>query len=215
MEAARDGATALRRIHADPPDLLLLDLRLPDMDGLRVLDIVRGLYPELAVIIMTGHSSEPVAIAAANLAVSGYLVKPFGVHDLRQAVGTALARRLGRWLETSDAWAIHAAAATANGASCPAHASPMDPALPSSAPGRRRRLPRIVGQTRRQSERHTRIEHRLATAKALLAETTDPIKAIAAELGFHDAAHFCRQFRHWVGQTPLGYRRGQRASRVS
>jgi CheY-like chemotaxis protein len=48
VEGARDGVTVLHRIQANPPDLLLLDLRLPDMEGLHVLGMVRRMHPDLA-----------------------------------------------------------------------------------------------------------------------------------------------------------------------
>ena len=51
------------------------------------------------------------------------------------------------------------------------------------------------------------IERRVDEAEALLRETREPIKAIAFHLGFHDSAHFCRQFRRSLGHTPLAYRR--------
>jgi AraC-like DNA-binding protein len=59
------------------------------------------------------------------------------------------------------------------------------------------------------------MERRITEAKALLRETREPIKAIAANLGFHDAAHFSRRFRAWVGQTPLDYRRRSQPPRPS
>ena len=215
VEAAGDGATALHVIQRDPPDLLLLDLRLPDMDGLHLLDTVRRMRPDLAAIIMTGHSSEAVAIAAANLGVSGFLVKPFGVRELRRVVTNAWALRLGRRLVAADEPASRRRPmAPAAGADLLSDSEPMRPILARTTPRRLARRPRAFGLTRRRSTRRARIEHRLATAKALLGETTEPVKAIAAELGFHDAAHFCRQFRRWVGQTPLGYRRRARALRV-
>jgi DNA-binding NtrC family response regulator len=96
VEAAGDGVTAIAAVSCRPPDVVLLDLKLPDMSGLRVLEAMRAVQVDLPVVVLTGHSSEAAAIAAANLSVSGYLVKPFGLADLRRQISSALVVRLAR-----------------------------------------------------------------------------------------------------------------------
>jgi YesN/AraC family two-component response regulator len=210
VEVAGDGATAIAAIGRDPPDVLLLDLKLPDMSGLRVLEAVRPLHLALPVVILTGHSSEPAAIAAANLAVSGYLLKPFSVADLKRAVSLALVMRLGRVLRPSPERAA-LEAATAHAEVALLHADPTRPGsfarLARALGVSRARLRALVPREGGRAARPDRIVRRLAQAQVLLRETRDPLKAIAARLGFHDAAHFSRQFRQRLGQTPRAYRR--------
>lgn len=90
VEAVADGATGLDRLRLGSYDLLLADLRMPGMDGLTLIREARRLHPGLRVIIITGYSSESSAIEAVNLAVVGYLVKPFRVPQVLTAVARAL-----------------------------------------------------------------------------------------------------------------------------
>src|SRR5438876_333499 len=73
------------------PDLVLLDLRLPDMDGMDVLRALRTRYPEIAVIIITGFGQIQSAVEAIKVGATDYLEKPFEhVEKLKLAVGRAL-----------------------------------------------------------------------------------------------------------------------------
>jgi len=73
------------------PDLVLLDLRLPDMDGMDVLRALRTRYPEVAVIIITGFGQIQSAVEAIKVGATDYLEKPFEhVEKLKLAVGRAL-----------------------------------------------------------------------------------------------------------------------------
>jgi excisionase family DNA binding protein len=90
VEAVADGNTGLDRLRLAAYDLLIADLRMPGMDGLTLIREARRLHPGLRVIIITGYSTESSAIEAVNLAVVGYLVKPFRVPQVLSAVARAL-----------------------------------------------------------------------------------------------------------------------------
>lgn len=90
VEAVADARAALERLRFDGCDLLIADLRMPDMDGLSLIREARRLQPSLPVIIITGYSSEASAIQAVNLGVVGYLVKPFRIPQVLSAVARAL-----------------------------------------------------------------------------------------------------------------------------
>lgn len=92
VDEAPDGSTALARLHARHYDLLIVDLNMPEIDGLTVTRIARQATRALPVIIITGHSTEERAVEAANLGVSGYLLKPFEPDQVVGAVTRALAR---------------------------------------------------------------------------------------------------------------------------
>ncbi|MGB0670044.1 MAG: sigma-54-dependent transcriptional regulator [Rhodospirillales bacterium] len=72
-----DGGSALAAISDTVPDVILLDLRLPDMDGFEVLKIVHDKNLETEVIVVTGHGSTTTAIDAMRLGARDFLVKPF------------------------------------------------------------------------------------------------------------------------------------------
>ena len=88
VEQAGDAASALRHITAGPPgfDVILLDLRLPDMRDLSLLGTVRQLQPEASVIVMTAFDSDEVLERAIALGVQTVLHKPFALGTLVDAV---------------------------------------------------------------------------------------------------------------------------------
>src|SRR5437762_1309838 len=90
VETVASARTALDLLRRDPWDLLIADLRMPEMDGLSLIKEARRLHPALPVIIITGYSSEASAIQAVNLGVVGYLVKPFRIPHVLSAVAKAL-----------------------------------------------------------------------------------------------------------------------------
>jgi two-component system response regulator AtoC len=68
-------------------DLVLLDIRMPDMDGVETLKRIRALYPELSVIMITGYPSIDTAVSCVKLGALDYLVKPFRLDDLEASLG--------------------------------------------------------------------------------------------------------------------------------
>jgi excisionase family DNA binding protein len=90
VDLAPDGRTALERMRLIQYDLLITDLRMPGVDGLTVIREARRLKADIAVIIVTGYSSEASAIEAINLGVQGYLTKPFRVPRVLAAAAKAL-----------------------------------------------------------------------------------------------------------------------------
>jgi excisionase family DNA binding protein len=92
VETAVDGAgalDALRRAGANY-DLMISDLNMPGMDGIALIREVKGIRPELPIIIITGYSTEKSAIDAVNLRVAGYLTKPLRDTQVLEAASRAL-----------------------------------------------------------------------------------------------------------------------------
>jgi len=88
-EVALSGSEALAKIEAEVPDVMVLDLRMPGMDGMEVLRHVRKAYPGVEVIIMTGHGSEQDEEEARRLGVFDYLRKPVDINRLVTAIRNA------------------------------------------------------------------------------------------------------------------------------
>jgi DNA-binding NtrC family response regulator len=83
------GQDALQAVDRDLPDLLLLDLKMPDLDGLEVLAMLREKHPDLKVIILTGHGSFEAGRDGMELGACDYLMKPIDLSRLIEAVNTA------------------------------------------------------------------------------------------------------------------------------
>jgi signal transduction histidine kinase len=90
MEAS-DGASGLQMALANPPDLVLLDLEMPRMDGFQVVDALNKHQVDVPVILITSHGSEAIAVEFFRKGVKDYLSKPFTVEELFAATDRALA----------------------------------------------------------------------------------------------------------------------------
>jgi len=89
--AAESGEEALDLVSANLPDLMLLDVRLPGMDGLATLERALGINPDMTVLMMSAHSTVDVAVEAMKHGALDFLVKPFPFQSLDAAVQRALA----------------------------------------------------------------------------------------------------------------------------
>jgi DNA-binding response OmpR family regulator len=91
VDLADTGRKALHKFWTkDHFDLMVADLRLPDIDGMEVIQRVKEKRPETKVIIITGYPSVSSAVQAAKMGISDYLRKPFTDDQFLTAVGTAL-----------------------------------------------------------------------------------------------------------------------------
>jgi two-component system, NtrC family, response regulator AtoC len=90
---AETGAEALKRVQMDSPDLVLLDMRLPDADGLEILERLHSAGPETLVIMITAHGGVQSAVRAMKLGAQDYIIKPFDMEELKLTVKKALDTR--------------------------------------------------------------------------------------------------------------------------
>ncbi len=88
--AAADGSAALRDFQSASVDLVLTDVRMPDMDGLELLTRLKAVQPDLPVIVLTAHGTIDSAVEAMKLGAFDYLTKPFNRDQLKAAVRKAL-----------------------------------------------------------------------------------------------------------------------------
>ncbi len=93
VERAATGQDALRRMNAQPADIVVTDLRLPDMDGLTVLQQVRAMPGPPDVIVITAYATTETAVEAMRLGAYDYLIKPFSIDELRIKIARIFARR--------------------------------------------------------------------------------------------------------------------------
>lgn len=86
---ALSGEDALSQLEADLPDVMVLDLKMPGMGGMEVLEYVKNHYPRVQVIILTGHGSDAEKVEARRLGAFDYLQKPVDIGDLMDSVRRA------------------------------------------------------------------------------------------------------------------------------
>jgi DNA-binding response OmpR family regulator len=99
VTTAGDGLSALERAREWRPDLIVLDLMLPEMDGYRVLKQLREQGVTIPVLILTARGDEADKVLGFRLGADDYVTKPFGRLEIMARV-TALLRRGTRWNET-------------------------------------------------------------------------------------------------------------------
>ncbi len=93
LHGAAGGLEALERIAADGFDMLILDLVMPDMDGLEVLRRVREIRPDILVFVVTGYPSEETTKEAVARGCVDYVHKPFDAEEIRAWCAARSTRR--------------------------------------------------------------------------------------------------------------------------
>lgn len=90
---ANHAQEALSLLASERPDLLLTDLRMPEMDGMEMLGRAKEIDPQMPVVLLTAHATLESAVAAVKAGAFDYLAKPFSIDQLKVAVERALTRR--------------------------------------------------------------------------------------------------------------------------
>ncbi|MFO7313636.1 response regulator transcription factor [Rhodothermus marinus] len=101
VEAVATGEEALQALEARPPDLVVLDLMLPGMDGLEVCRRLRARHPAVYVLMLTARSSELDRVVGLEVGADDYVTKPFSLNELVARVRAGL-RRLQLDRETAE-----------------------------------------------------------------------------------------------------------------
>ena len=97
VEAVESGRLALERVAEEPPDIVLLDLKMPGLDGMETLRQLQERDPEVVEILITGYPTVESAVKAVKLGAYDYLTKPCSPEDLRIVVARAAERRKLAW----------------------------------------------------------------------------------------------------------------------
>jgi len=99
VRLAADGESALKEIRSSVPDLVLLDIQMPGMDGIQTFNAIRQIDSRLPVIIITGHGTTDHAIEATKLGAFEYILKPFELSMIMTMISKAI--DAGRILKTN------------------------------------------------------------------------------------------------------------------
>lgn len=94
--AAGSGEEALRELSKEGYDVVLLDVKMPDMSGIEALAKIKKVAPGIEVIMLTGHACVDVAVEIMKLGGYEYLLKPCPLDDLMSKIDAAYERKLGR-----------------------------------------------------------------------------------------------------------------------
>jgi len=93
VETAWNGIEALQAMEQRPFDVVLLDLRMPGMDGMTVLKTIKEKWPDCEVVVITGYPTLETAKEAVRLGACGYLAKPVGPDEVIHAANDAVQQK--------------------------------------------------------------------------------------------------------------------------
>ncbi len=95
VSALYDGASAIERIHANPPDIVLTDLKMEPVDGMAVLSKARSMSPPVEVIVFTAFGAVDIAVRAMHLGARDFLTKPVTVDQVSTRLDAVRSERAG------------------------------------------------------------------------------------------------------------------------
>ena len=210
---APDGEAALKMLkRPNEIDLVILDVKMPGESGTGILRKLKEISPELCIIMLTGHSSEDVAIQAVKGHADEYLEKPCSPHRIQEAIETLLAARrrrsgsgaddmgdkIARVKEYLERNCFKRVALTDAG-----RAVCLSPKY----------LSRVFKQATGKGFSEYRLGIQIEKAKELLAGGGHNVSEISDKLGYLNPESFIRQFKKFTGFTPTGYRKRHKAGR--
>ncbi|MFN3432531.1 MAG: response regulator, partial [Candidatus Sericytochromatia bacterium] len=210
VRVAADGLEALEWASWDAFDLVVTDLKMPNLDGLGLLSRLKDLDSDVQVIFLSGEATKSDVIEAMREGRSfDFLEKPLSeLAVLSRAIARALARRPGRAVAEPPRPGTRHPVMGPVFSFIQAH---LEEAISlrevaeavGYSPGY---LTQVVRQETGQPVTQWIAGIRMAKAKRLLSETTLPIAEIAQAVGIEDAGYFARQFRKHVGVAPGAWR---------
>src|ERR1044072_7507389 len=93
VRTAKNGREAVEMLQVEPADLVISDVRMPDMDGIELLSAAREFLPDLGVVLMTAFASVETARDAFKLGADDFIQKPFDVEELKLIVKKTLEKQ--------------------------------------------------------------------------------------------------------------------------
>ena len=215
---AHDGVSGLEMIHRLRPDIVMTDIRMPNMDGLTMLAAIRSEFPEIQMCVLTAYRDFEYARKALTLGVCRYLLKPSDLEELKEAVRQMVSRlyAMPRLQEDNPEdesvreagnHLVKAALAYMKDHCTEQHLSLGEVA--DHVYVSQWHLSKLLNRETDQSFFDLLGGMRIAKAKKLLADPALRIHEIAEMAGFSDVAHFSRSFKKVTGCTPGEYRNQQ------
>lgn len=217
---ARDGREGLALIRREKPDVVISDIRMPNMDGLTMLAALRSEFPQMQLTVLTAYRDFDYAQRAINLGVCRYLLKPSKMDELNEAIRTMTAR-LSEHPEGENALPGVAETAPEGGdagsfivnaaleymrAHCTERISLATVA--DNVYVSQWHLSKLINRHTNQSFLELLNIMRIDRAKVLLADPALRVHVIAEQVGYNDVAHFSKSFKKITGKNPGEYRAG-------
>lgn len=214
---APDGVHGLELIRKEQPDIVLTDIRMPNMDGLSMVAAIKSEFPQTQVSILTAFRDFEYAQRAITLGVARYLLKPSKMEELKEAIEhmVSICRlqapeekveepEVAKPEESEASVFVVNSALQYIQAHFAEHIRLSDVA--DSVYVSQWHLSKLINRHLCKSFFDILNEMRVEEAKRLLPDPSLKVHEIADRVGFSDVAHFSKTFKRIVGKSPVEYR---------
>ena len=208
---AENGIEAWEKIQAECPDIILTDINMPQMNGIKLAQLAREQYPQLHIIFLTGYDDFEYALSAVKLGADDYLLKPFSREDV-EAMLIKVKEKLDKEKKQQQ---VHELVEKAE-------FSDLEQAIHDRLADTELSLKSLSFQLGFNSSylsvlikkelglpfQDYLIQERMKRAKLLLLTTDLKVYEIAEQVGFEDMNYFSQRFKQIVGVTPRQFKKG-------
>ena len=191
-------------------DLVILDVSMPGLSGTEVLRQIKAMSPDLGIIILTGHSSEDIAIEALRAHADNYIEKPLDVDKTRQIIEDALLAAQNKKHHLSSGSPANKMDMVKDfiERNCYKKIGLEDAALEASLSPKY--LSRAFKQVTGVGFGEYKLKIKIREARSLLKNTPYNINEISQKLQYENTESFIRIFKKLTGRTPTEYRKNNR-----
>ena len=212
IQEAENGEQALKMIQEHTPDILLTDINMPHINGIKLAQLVKEQYPSVHIIFLTGYDDFDYALSAVKLGADDYLLKPFS----REDVETMLFKVKEKLDKERKQQQVHELVEQAE-------FSDLEQAIHDRLTDTELSLKSLAFQLGFSPSylsvlikkelglpfQDYLIQERMKKAKLLLLTTDLKVYEIAEQVGFEDMNYFSQRFKQVVGVTPRQFKRGE------
>ncbi len=220
--SAYDGESGLALIRRERPDMVLTDIRMPNMDGLTMLAALKSEFPRMQTSVLTAYRDFEYARQAIRLGVCRYLLKPSDMKEIQEAIRQMSAqldalppeRDGAEEAETDEAgnYIVRMALEYIRKNASEPHLSLSDVA--EHVYVSQWHLSKLLNRETGQSFFDLLGGIRIGQARDLLEDPLLRIHEVAERTGYSDVAHFSKSFKRYTGMTPGEYRKEKIARRM-
>lgn len=215
VATAADGLEGINIVRREKPDILFTDIRMPNLDGLRMIAALKSEMPNMQISVLTAFREFDYAQQAINLGVTRYLLKPSKMPELEAAVEVMVSRckaleSKSTEDEVSDAPLDCASSFIVNAALAYIRSHYTEPIrlnmVADSVYVSQWHLSKLINRHLGQSFLDVVNALRIQRAQDLLSDPQLKVQEIAVLVGFSDVSHFSNTFKRIKGLSPAAYR---------
>ncbi|GGE29459.1 response regulator transcription factor [Streptococcus himalayensis] len=212
LAEAENGVEAWELFQKEQADILLTDINMPQMNGIRLAQLVREQYPETHIVFLTGYDDFDYALSAVKLGADDYLLKPFSKADVEEML-VKVKMKLDKEEKRQQISDLVEQSETSSLAQLiQERLADQDLSLKSLAQDlgfSSSHLSVVLKKELGLPFQDYLIQERMKRAKLLLLTTDLKIYEIAEQVGFEDMNYFSQRFKQVVGVTPRQFKKGE------